>query len=162
MISIISPFHFSSLIVGVNGLFDFDLTFFAEGILFFFLSCIVTNFFLFPISKKIEERNEMLDFQYHKSMILFDVAQEKLMLCVDWLTSENLELRRQVKETRKQSTDEAEQQLKDAQEQTSNILRQLKKELIIQSIMILATVKNEIIVLSNNFVSKKFQSLPSH
>lgn len=161
MLSIISPVYFNNLVVGVNGLFDFDLTFLAEGILFFLLSVAVTNLFLSPISKQIEERNEMLDFQYRKSMILFDVAQEKLMFCVSWLTNENLELRRQVKEIRRQSAQEVELQLTDAQEETTKLLLQLKKELAIQSVLILSTVKQEILLLSNNFVAKKFKSVPS-
>jgi uncharacterized membrane protein len=56
--------------INASGLFDFDLTFPTEALLFLILATVVTFIFLSPISKQIDERAEFINYTLRKSTIL--------------------------------------------------------------------------------------------
>jgi hypothetical protein len=78
-----------------SGLFDFDLTFVAETVLFIILALVVTFVFLNPISKQLDDRADFINFNLRKSTILLTFGYEKLSECVGLLTSEVTEMNRQ-------------------------------------------------------------------
>ena len=69
-----------------GGLFDVDLTFVAEAVLFLILSLVVTFGFLAPVSKQLNQRAELINFTLRKSTILLTLGYEKLSNCIDLLT----------------------------------------------------------------------------
>jgi hypothetical protein len=149
---------YSSFLLSASGLFDFDLTFPGEGLLFLFLSLIVTNVFLSPISKQMEERSQFLDYHFRKSMILLDFAHETLSQCLGLLTEEIQELNRQVKEVRKKSAQEVESHIQTLQNENVKLLRQLKGSLTLQSAYVLFTMKKELATVTDQFLERKFTS----
>ena len=67
-----------SFFLTASGLFDFDLTFPAEATLFIILAVVVTFVFLNPISKQIDSREEFINYNLRKSLILLTFGYEKL------------------------------------------------------------------------------------
>lgn len=145
--------------ISANGLFDFDLTFIGEGLLFLFLSLIVTFFFLFPISNQIENRNQWINYQKQKSTILFNFAQEKLSFCLILLTEETNEWNRQIKELRTFTNVNVENDLKIFQSENTKLLQSLKSDLLIQSVFLLSQLKKDLQTTTDQFFVKKFQSM---
>jgi hypothetical protein len=86
--------------LNAGGLFDFDLTLVAETILFIILALVVTNVFINPVSKQLDERAEFINYNLRKSNILVMLGYEKLSNCVGLLTNEINEMNRQIKLTR--------------------------------------------------------------
>ena len=83
-----------------GGLFDFDLTFVIQAILFTILAFVTTNVFLSPISKQLDERSEFINYTLRKATILLTFGYEKLIDCVGLLTEEIGEMNRQIKITK--------------------------------------------------------------
>jgi hypothetical protein len=83
--------------INASGLFDFDLTFPTEALLFLILAGVVTSVFLTPVGKQMEERAEFINYTLRKSTILLTFGYEKLTTCVGLLTEEIDEMNRQVK-----------------------------------------------------------------
>jgi len=142
-----------------GGLFDFDLTFVAEGILFFILAFVVTFVFIGPVSKQMEERAEMINFNLRKSTILLTFGYDRLSTCIDLLTQEMNELTRQVKLTKKYTNDLFEEEVLLAQKENSHLLSQLKGDLAMKSASLLSNMNTELVGITNNFFTKKFQTL---
>jgi hypothetical protein len=92
---------YTSFLLNAGGLFDFDLTFVAEGGLFLLLAFVVTFVFLGPIRKQLDERAEFINYTLRKSTILLAFGYEKLSDCVGILSEEITELNRQLKLTKK-------------------------------------------------------------
>ena len=46
----------TTFLINASGLFDFDLTFPSEALLFLILATVITNVFLSPISNQLDER----------------------------------------------------------------------------------------------------------
>jgi hypothetical protein len=88
-----------TFILNESGLFDFDLTFVAEAILFIILALFVTFAFITPITKQLDERAEFIN-TLRKSNILLTFGYEKLSECIGLLTQETTEMNRQMKLTR--------------------------------------------------------------
>ena len=65
--------------LAASGLFDFDLTFVAETVLFIILALVVTFVFLNPISKQLDDRADFINFNLRKSTILLTFGYEKLI-----------------------------------------------------------------------------------
>jgi len=59
-----------TFLLNAGGLFDFDLTFLIEAVLFITLAFVVTNVFLSPISKQLNERSEFINYTLRKATIL--------------------------------------------------------------------------------------------
>ena len=53
---------FNNFFINAGSLFDFDLTFVAELLLFIILALVVTNKFIGPVSKEINERAEFINY----------------------------------------------------------------------------------------------------
>ena len=86
--------------LNAGGLFDFDLTFVAEAILFIILALVVTFVFISPISSQLDERAEFINYNLRKSTILLSFGYDKLASSVGLLTHEVAELNRQTKLTK--------------------------------------------------------------
>jgi hypothetical protein len=148
-----------TFIINAGGLFDFDLTFLAEGILFFILSLVVTFVFLSPISKQLDERAELINYNLRKSAILLTFGYDKLSNCIGLLTEEIGELNRQLKLTKNYTNTHFEVEISSIQKKNLKLLSKLKGELSIKSAYIFSKLTNDLISLTDNFFTKKFQSL---
>ena len=141
-----------------SGLFDFDLTFVAETILFIILALVVTFVFLNPISKQLDDRADFINFNLRKSTILLTFGYEKLSECVGLLTSEVTEMNRQIKLTKSYTNSNFEEEVLIVQKKNSLLLSKLKGDLSIKSAYLFSNVTGELITLTNSFFTKKFQS----
>ena len=141
-----------------SGLFDFDLTFVAETILFIILALVVTFVFLNPISKQLDDRADFINFNLRKSTILLTFGYEKLSECVGLLTSEVTEMNRQIKLTKSYTNSNFEEEVLIVQKKNSLLLSKLKGDLSIKSAYLFSNVTGELINLTNSFFTKKFQS----
>ena len=141
-----------------GGLFDFDLTFVAETILFIILALVVTNVFINPISAQLESRAEFINFTLRKSTILLTFGYDKLSDCIGLLTKEVSELNRQIKLTREYTNTHFEEEVLSVQKQNSKLLSKLKGDLSIKSAYLFSNVTSELISLTDSFFAKKFQS----
>jgi len=144
--------------LNAGGLFDFDLTFVAEAILFILLALVVTFAFISPISKQLDERSEFINFNLRKSTLLLTFGYQKLNQCVGFLTSEVNELNRQVKLTKSYTNSHFEKEILLVQQENSKILSQLKGELSIKSAFLFSNIAKELLSLTDKFFIKKFQS----
>jgi F0F1-type ATP synthase membrane subunit b/b' len=142
-----------------GGLFDFDLTFLAEGILFLLFSLVVSFVFLAPISKQLDERAEFIDFNLRKSNLLLTFGYKKLANCVKLLTEEVSELNRQIKLTKLYTATNFETEVNSIQKENGKILSKLKGELSIKSASLFSTITNDLANLTDTFFMKKFQSI---
>lgn len=87
----------SSFNLSANGLFDFDLTFFLQALIFLIFSIIVTNFFLLPISEILTKRSELIALNSQKAAILLTLLAEKVFFCLDFNKNQKKEYVRQIK-----------------------------------------------------------------
>ena len=140
-----------------GGLFDFDLTFVAETILFIILALVVTNVFINPISAQLDSRAEFINFTLRKSTILLTFGYDKLSDCIGLLTKEVSELNRQIKLTREYTNTHFEEEVLSVQKQNSKLLSKLKGDLSIKSAYLFSNVTSELISLTDSFFAKKFQ-----
>jgi F0F1-type ATP synthase membrane subunit b/b' len=147
-----------SLFLTAGGLFDFDLTFVAEAILFLLLAFVVTFVFLGPVTKQLDERAELINYTLRKSTILLTFGYEKLSNCLELLTLEIAELNRQLKLTRTYTQSHFEEEVNLVQKENGKILSKLKGQLAIQSASILASITPDLNRFIDAFFTKKFQS----
>lgn len=141
-----------------GGLFDFDLTFVAETILFIILALVVTFVFLKPISQQLDDRAEFINYTLRKSTILLTFGYEKLSECIGLLTEEVSEMNRQLKLTRNYTNSHFEEEVVSVQKQNAKLLSKLKGDLSIKSAYLFSNVTRELISLTDTFFAKKFQS----
>jgi hypothetical protein len=144
--------------LAAGGLFDFDLTFLAEGILFLILSLVVTFLFLSPISKQLNQRAELINYSLRKSTILLTLGYDKLSTCIDLLTGEINELNRQLKLVKNYTNSVFESEIELVQKENIKILSKLKGDLSIQSAKLLTKINPELTTLAENFFRQRFQS----
>jgi len=142
-----------------GGLFDFDLTFLGEGILFLLFSLVVTFVFLSPISKQLDERAEFIDFNLRKSTFLVSFGYKKLSNCVELVTEEVSELNRQMKLAKSYVIDNFENEINFVQQENAKLLSKLKGELAIKSASLFSTITSDLATLSDAFFVKKFQQI---
>jgi F0F1-type ATP synthase membrane subunit b/b' len=147
-----------TFILNESGLFDFDLTFFAEAILFIILALVVTFSFISPITKQLDERANFINFTLRKSTILLTFGYEKLADCMGLLTREITEMNRQMKLTRSFTNSHFEEEVGSVQKQNLKLLSKLKGDLSIKSAYLFSNVTSELISLTDKFFAKKFQS----
>ena len=148
-----------SFFLNAGGLFDFDLTFAAEAILFIILALVVTFAFISPISKQLDERADFINYTLRKSTILLTFGYEKLSECVLLLTQEINEMNRQVKLTRNYTNTNFENEVNLVQKENGKLLSKLKGDLAVKSAFIFANLTKELNSLTDKFFSKKFQSI---
>ena len=149
---------FETFLLNEGGLFDFDLTFFAEIIEFVLFSAVVTTLFLSPISKHLDERAEFININLRKSTILLSFGYERLITSVGLLTSEINELSRQLKLTRTYSNEEFEREILLVQQENGKLVSKLKGDLAIKSAYLFSTLTGELNTLTNTFFAKKFKA----
>jgi hypothetical protein len=147
-----------TLFLTAGGLFDFDLTLPAETLLFIILALVVTNIFINPIAKQLDERSEFINYNLRKSNILITLGYEKLSSCIGLLTKEINEMNRQIKLTRNYSNSNFESEVIFVQKENSKILSELKGDLAIKSAYLFSNLTKDVISLTDNFFTKKFQS----
>jgi hypothetical protein len=140
-----------------GGLFDFDLTFVGEGILFLLFSLIVTFVFLAPISKQLDERALFIDFNLRKSNVLITYGYNKLAFCVNLLIREVIELNRQIKLTKAYTATNFEEEVNVLQRENGKLLSKLKGELSIKSAYLFSNITNDLATLTEAFFIKRFQ-----
>jgi len=148
----------TTFFVNKSNLFDFDLTFVADLILFFLLALVVTFKFIAPISKQIDSRAEFINYTLRKSTILLTFGYERLSECVLLLTEEINEMNRQIKLTRNYCNSNFENEVTLIQKENVKILSKLKGDLSIKSAFLFANISNELAALTDKFFAKKFQS----
>jgi F0F1-type ATP synthase membrane subunit b/b' len=156
-INIFMTFSANSFLTA-GGLFDFDLTFVAETILFIILALVVTFVFLKPISQQLDDRAEFINYTLRKSTILLTFGYEKLSECIGLLTEEVSEMNRQLKLTRNYTNSHFEEEVASVQQQNAKLLSKLKGDLSIKSAYLFSNVTRELISLTDTFFAKKFQS----
>jgi hypothetical protein len=149
----------TTFLINASGLFDFDLTFPSEALLFLILATVITNVFLSPISNQLDERAEFINYTLRKSTILLTFGYEKLTTCVGFLTEEIDEMNRQVKLVRNYTNSKFEEELAVIQNENLNILSQLKGDLAIKSAYLFSNVTNDLTALTDKFFENKFQSV---
>lgn len=147
-----------TFILNESGLFDFDLTFVGETILFIILALVVTFAFISPITKQLDERAEFINYTLRKSTILLTFGYEKLSECIGLLTQEITEMNRQMKLTRSFANSHFEEEVGSVQKQNLKLLSKLKGDLSIKSAYLFSNVTSELISLTDKFFAKKFQS----
>jgi len=148
----------TTFLLNAGGLFDFDLTFIAEGILFLILALVVTFGFISPISKQLDERDELINYTLRKSTILLTLGYEKLSKCIDLLTSEIGELNRQIKLTRSYTNTAFENEIVLVQQENLKLLSRLKGDLSIKSACLLSSINSDLNKMTDTFFKKKFQT----
>jgi uncharacterized protein YdcH (DUF465 family) len=148
-----------SFFISASGLFDFDLTFPAEAILFIILALVVTFIFLSPISKEIDNREDFINYNLRKSIILVTLGYERLSKCIALLTEETEELNRQIKLVKNYSNLEFEEEISNIQKQNINLLSKLKGKLAIKSAYLFSSVSKDLVLLTDNFFVNKFKSV---
>jgi hypothetical protein len=149
----------TTFLINASGLFDFDLTFPSEALLFLILATVITNVFLSPISNQLDERAEFINYTLRKSTILLTFGYEKLTTCVGLLTEEIDEMNRQVKLVRNYTNSKFEEEIAVIQNENLNILSQLKGDLAVKSAYLFSNVTNDLTALTDKFFEKKFQSV---
>lgn len=145
--------------LNAGGLFDFDLTLVAEAILFILLALVVTNVFINPISKQLDERAEFINYNLRKSNILVMLGYEKLSNCVNLLTQEIAEMNRQIKLTKTYCNVHFETEVSGVQKENSKILSELKGDLAVKSAYLFSDITPDLLSLTDQFFLKKFQSV---
>lgn len=150
---------FETFFLSESGLFDFDLTFPAEAILFIILALVVTNVFISPISKQIDSRSDMVNYNLRKSIILLTFGYEKLSTCVGLLTEEIDEMNRQIRLVRNYTNTEFEEEILKIQNKNLKLLSKLKGDLAIKSAYLFSNIRSDLVSLTDTFFAKKFQSV---
>jgi hypothetical protein len=149
--------HFQeTLFLAAGGLFDFDLTFGAEAILFLLLAFVVTFVFLSPVSQQLDKRAESINYTLRKSALYLTFGYNKLSSCLDLLTTEVSELNRQLKLTKTYTTDNFENEINDFQKENGKLLSKLKGTLSVQSAFLLSSIEGELTFLTDSFSVKSF------
>jgi hypothetical protein len=146
--------------LSAGNLFDFDLTFVAEGFLFFILSLVVTFVFIAPVSKQLNQRAELINFTLRKSSILITFGYEKLSTCIDLLTKEIKELNRQMLLVKNYTNSAFEREILFVQKENTLLLNKLKGDLSIQSAFLLKNINNDLNSIIEAFFIKRFKSNP--
>lgn len=147
-----------TFLLNAGGLFDFDLTFLAEILLFLTLAFVVTFVFLTPVSQQLSDRALLINTALSKASILVTLGYENLSTSVNILTQEISELNRQVKLTKSYTNSNFEEEVLAVQTQNLKLLSKLKGELSIKSACLLSKVNKQFITLTDAFFVKKFKS----
>lgn len=149
----------TTFFLNASGLFDFDLTFPTEALLFLILAIVITFVFLNPISKQLDDRAEFIDFNLRKSTILLNFAYEKLSTCVGLLADEINELNRQIRLVKSYTNSKFEDEIAFVQKENLSILSNLKGDLSIKSAFLFSNLTSDLITLTDKFFTKKFKSV---
>jgi hypothetical protein len=140
-----------------GGLFDFDLTFIAEGILFVLFSLVVTFVFITPVSQQLYKRAIFIDSNLRKSNFFLAFGNKKFSLFIGVLTEEVKELNRQIKLTKDYTNTQFEEEISFVKKENGKLLSQLKGEIAVKSALLLSAIAEELYTLTDAFFVKRFQ-----
>jgi len=150
--------YIQTLLLSENGLFDFDLTFPAEILLFFILSFIITKVFLNPISIQLAQRAEFLDTTIKRAVVLLNVGYEKVDTTMSLVIQEVEEMNRQIKLVREYTTEKFDEEVSFLQKESLFLLSKLKGDLAIKSAFLFSSLLVDINITVEKFFEKKFKS----
>lgn len=145
--------------LAASGLFDFDLTFFTEALLFLILSFFVTFTFLSPISNQLNLREDFIKFNNNKSILLLNLANDELINLANVLTDEVFEMNRQKIFLKEQIDSKFEKDILNLRKNNLLLLTSTKGKLGIKSAILLSELNKEFNFLINDFFDNKFNSL---
>ncbi len=148
----------NSFFISSSGLFDFDMTFLSQALLFFFLSLSITNFFLLPISKTIEERNTYISQILQKVDILVALACEQSEEYTSLLVEERKELNRQNHLLKNYLKIRFQKEVENIQKENQLLINKVKVSFILQSMLKLKSLSKVINEISQSFFNKKISS----
>jgi F0F1-type ATP synthase membrane subunit b/b' len=146
----------NSFFISVNGLFDFDFTFLTEALLFFILSTAVTNFFLLPISKQIEERNTYINYNINKVNIIVGLTSEKFQESIDIFLLQIDELIRQTNLVKNYTKKKFEKEVQKIEAENKSLLNKVKASLIFESAENFKTLNIKLNQIADSFLIEKF------
>ena len=149
--------NFPNTLILNGGLFDFDLTFVIQALLFIILALVTTNVFLSPISRQLDEHSEFINYTLRKATILLTFGYEKLIGCVGLLTEEIGEMNRQIKLTKDYTNASFESEVSSVQQANSQLLSKLKGDLSIKSAFVFSNITVDLVSLTDKFFVKKFK-----
>jgi hypothetical protein len=141
-----------------NGLFDFDLTFPAEIILFFLLSYIIIKVFLNPISIELADRAEFLGKTITKSICLLNIGYKQVDGTLDLMVREVAELKRQLRFAKEYTTEKFEEEIRFVQKKSLLLLSEVKGDLALKSVVLFSSLLGDIDISLDKFFEKKFKS----
>ncbi len=139
-----------------SGLFDFDITFFSQALLFLILSLTVTKFFLEPISKSIENRNAYIKYNLDKIDILIGLASETFEKSIALILEEKKELNRQNTLVKSYLKKKIEKEIQIIQEENQNLIQKVKTSLLLQNIEKVNSLNKSINDIAESFFQKNF------
>lgn len=146
----------TSFCISSSGLFDFDLTFVIEGILFLVLSFVVTHSFLIPISDQINSRADFINYNLKKTSLLFAFGNESLKSLILLVTKEEMEMNRQKRILDKSTEVLFEKEALCMQNQADKVLIKFKRNITIKSAILFSNLEENLTYLTNKFFYKKF------
>lgn len=146
----------TSFYISSSGLFDFDLTFVIEGILFLFLSYVVTNSFLIPISDQIHSRADFINYNLKKTALLFTFGNDNLKNLISLVIKEENEINRQKRILDQRTAALFEKESLRMQNKTNHVLIEFKRNIAIKFAIVLSNLEDNLTYLTNEFFYKKF------
>ncbi len=146
----------NAFLISTNGLFDFDLTFLSEALLFLILSISVTNFFLLPISKQIEERNAYINCNVRKMDIIISLTSEKFQNSIQVILEEIDELVRQTNLVKNYTKNKFEKEIQKIETENKDLINKAKGSLIFKSAESFKLLNTELNQLTDSFFQEKF------
>jgi hypothetical protein len=149
----------TTFFINASGLFDFDLTFLTEALLFLILATVVTFVFLNPISTILTKRADDIDENIATASCLVNEAYTEVAFYVGVLKEETIEMNRQIKLVRSYTDSNFEEEISFVQNENLTILSDLKCDLIIKSAYIFSNLTSDLTSLTDTFFVKKFQSV---
>lgn len=145
-------------LLNAGGLFDFDLTFGAEGILFLLLAFVVTFVFLKPISAELASRAKFINSTISTASFFLGSGYLTSLNSVFLLTQEMSELLRQVKLTKEFTQATFETEIEMVQDFQNSFLKKLKGTMLMQSAYFMSKTNKQLKTLTANYFTKKYQS----
>lgn len=145
----------NSFFLSSSGLFDFDMTFLSQALLFLILSISVTKLFLQPISKQIEDRNAYINYSLRKLDIFVSLAYEKLEDSIQLIIQEKKELNRQTALVKSYLKTKFENKIEEIQKENKSLLSKVKVSLTIKSLEKVSSLNKSINDIAESFFKNK-------
>lgn len=147
----------SSVFVAASGLFDFDLTFLAEGGLFLLLSLAISFLFLGPISTEMNLRVEFINSNLKKAALFLFFGDQNVSNLISLAFQESNEILRQKKIIQQSVNLKFEKEIIRIQDENLNFLAKFERSLIVKSALLFSNFKNSLSYLTDTFFMKKFK-----
>ncbi len=149
---------YNSFFINKSGLFDFDMTFLSQFLLFFLLSLAITKLFLEPISKKLEERSTYISQNLQKVNISLALSSEKLEDFIALILEEEKELNRKQALSKNYLKHKFQKEIESIQKENQKLINQAKASLSLQSIAKINSLAKPMNEISELFFNKKISS----